>query len=281
MKNWKQSAIIGFFAIGIIAAIALAACEKKTESSAGETAQAAAEASAGGTARAAAETPAVNQAEDATEMSAEDLAIKRIEESSGAWYVGSGLIDEVMYILTSEDFVDALPQRYQNAIDGLYDMVQPSPGAWDPRNLDLQIGAVVYMRYITYKFWAETNAYQDLVNKDSENAMTNKYNDILQFIISQGRVNRNDVISFYRENIWGYVYGVVADGCYYASNDGLIDTGSFSDRVSAADDIANFLVNPNENLIAILIGSNGKYFGNPANKIPMFRILDKVNLGRM
>jgi hypothetical protein len=115
--------------------------------------------------------------------------------------------------------------------------------------------------------------------------MADKYDALLKSIISQGRVERKEVAAFYQKGINGLVAQVVDFGIGFSSTgpadyDGPVTKSEAQDLTN---DITNFLLNPSDQLLDILISSDGKYFSGKTNITPaeLMRILGYFDLVRM
>jgi len=158
----------------------------------------------------------------------------------------------------------------------------PDAADKDLRSVDLIVGAFVYMRHITHKFRSGSGKYKDiLVNADSEKNMADRHDAILQAIVSQGRIKLNEIAPYYQNNIKDLVAEVVEGALgdrYLGGPDGEFEesTVSQSDRNTLAREIADFLVNPNDNLVDTLISRQGKYYAGKTS-IPFGSFIEILN----
>jgi hypothetical protein len=111
--------------------------------------------------------------------------------------------------------------------------------------------------------------------------MADRHDALLQAIVSQGRIKLDEVAPYYQNNIKDLVAEVVEGALgdrYLGGPDNEFEESTIplSDRNTLAREITDFLVNPNDNLLDILISRQGKYYAGKTS-IPFGRFIEILN----
>jgi hypothetical protein len=150
-------------------------------------------------------------------------------------------------------------QEYQNSMQNIQAKTN-----FPLKDIELQVGSVVYMLQTADRgFYG--NDYQ-----------RNTYNSVLGFIVNQGEVTLDTIMSYYRENIRSLIAQVVEDVLKDKET-----TISASSKKEVIDDITAFFLNPSEELLDVLISSNGKYWGTAGKRFNGYNdLLNRLTLFR-